>query len=61
MAACEVETRLVLAEDTVTVATCTQPSSVLIVDATGAQQGCVCEVHAAEFERLGGWVRQGAC
>jgi hypothetical protein len=61
MAACEVETRLVLADESVTVSTCVQPSSILIADATGAQQGCVCEAHAAEFESLGGWVRQGAC
>jgi hypothetical protein len=61
MAACEVETRQVLGDTSVTASTCGAPAYILIVDASGAQQGCVCEEHAAEFERLGGWVRQGAC
>jgi hypothetical protein len=61
MATCEVETRQVLGDASVTVRTCQAPAFVLIADATGAQQGCVCEAHAVEFEQLGGWVRQGAC
>ena len=61
MVTCEVETRRTLGDASVSVGICEHPASVLIVDVTGAEQGCVCEAHAAEFERIGGWERQGAC
>jgi len=61
MATCEVETTLVLGDSSATSDMCGKIASILIADANGAEQGCVCEAHAAEFERLGGWIRLGSC
>ena len=61
MSACEVETRLVLGDSSATSGMCGAVASILIADATGAQQGCVCEAHAAELERFGGWISLGPC